>query len=159
MSLQTRVRSVPRFLAVEVALAVVFLVLGVVPFVLFTETELSAPPGYGRAWGVALAALGAFWVVLLAHALADVWRLLRNRGTVALDNRAGFVHGVFRVVETLSALAAPVVPFVIVDSSSDAPLPPGAGVAIALFIAAPLCIGGVVVLLHTGWMVWTGGNS
>jgi len=155
----TRLVSFPRVFAVEVVLASLFLALGVGPFVLFSETGLSAPAGVGWLWGPALFSLMALWVLLVAHALGDAWRLLRRRKTGVLDGREHLVHGVFRTVETLSALAAPVVPFVVVDRSSDAPLPPGAAVAIALFIAAPLCVAGVVVLLHAVWLLWLSTGS
>ncbi|RDZ65556.1 hypothetical protein C5B90_04130 [Haloferax sp. Atlit-12N] len=155
----TRLTPFPRIFAVEVVLAVVFLAIGVVPFALFSETGLSAPPGVGWLWGPALFSLIALWVLLVAHALGDGWHLLRRRKIDALDDRESLVNGVFRTVETLSALAAPVVPFVLVDRSSDAPLPPGAAVAIVLFIAAPLCVAAVTVLLHAGWLLWVGGDS
>lgn len=155
----TRLTPFPRIFAVEVVLAVVFLAIGVVPFVLFSETGLSAPAGVGWLWGPALFSLMALWVLLVAHALGDAWRLLRRRKTGVLDGREHLVHGVFRTVETLSALAAPVVPFVLVDRSSDAPLPPGAAVAIALFVAAPLCVAALTVLLHAGWLLWFSSRS
>ncbi|AHZ22217.1 hypothetical protein E6P09_06375 [Haloferax mediterranei ATCC 33500] len=155
MSIQSPVRALPRFLTVEVFLVFVFLCSGVVPYVVFTKTELTVPPGFGNMWGIALGALGILWAVLLIHAAVDGWRLVRNRKLDGLGGRSVIVHSLFRVVETLSALVAPVLPFMIMDRSSDAPLPPGAAVAIALFVAAPLAIASLTVLLHAGWMLWT----
>jgi hypothetical protein len=54
MSLQDRLRAVPRLLLVEAALGIVIIVVGIVPFAVFTTTGARAPRGFDTVWTVPL---------------------------------------------------------------------------------------------------------
>lgn len=154
MAVWSRIRALPVENAIEAGLALFAVLCGVLPYTLFTITPLRAPEWIEPIWGVALLSSGLLWVTLLCHAGVDGWRLLRSRGT--FDYKTNRVGVVFRVLETL-CVVAPIVLFAVFEldaRSTDVPLPPGAAVALILFVVAPIFGAGLVVLLHTGWLVW-----
>ena len=155
MTVWSRIRALPVENAIEASLALLVVLCGVLPYTLFTMTPLRAPEWIEPIWGIALLSSGLLWLTLLCHAGVDGWRLLRDRA--ASDYKANRAGVLFRVLETL-CVVAPIVLFAVFElnaRSADVPLPPSAAVALILFVAAPVFGAGLIVLLHTGWLVWS----
>ncbi|MDY6778979.1 MAG: hypothetical protein SV760_00200 [Halobacteria archaeon] len=155
MSLESELKDVPRLLISEGLLTVGISITGVLPLVVLNLTPVSAPDGFISFLRIPILLTGVLWLTFLLHLIVDSVRFGLNHETYDFDDSTTVINAVFRLLATVGAFSAPVVPLILFDFGGP---PPQAGFVVVLVpaLVVPILASGVVVLVHIGWLMSTG---
>lgn len=152
----TALDRLPRVLLIEATLAAVAILGGVLPFALTWTMSLRLPSYLSPIGWFAFASLGCLWIMLLAHAAVDGWKVMAGRVGLDATDPWESIQIAFRIVESLGVLLPPVLIVWFGRSFGRSPPPAPAAVGTLFLVVGSFAAVAVVVVGHAGWQLAAG---